>query len=135
LQYSWAVVGKMRSGVVVGKTALAPPVSLPLPLPIAFGSHRIVLAQLLPVVRMLGAPLPHAVLANLPIDRIGGNLSPMVIAAAPPLAIRITTSSLSRLELGWLKCLLAIAANPVSHEPVLAWHRLPMAASGRIFRN
>ena len=108
---------------------------MPLPLSVSFGARRIVLAQLLPVVRMLGAPLPDAVLANLPVDRIGGDLPPMVIVTAPPLAIGITTSSLSRLKLGWLKFILAIAANPVAHEPVLARPRLPMAASDRLFRN
>jgi hypothetical protein len=78
-------------------------VSLPLPLSVLCGARRIGLAQLPPVVRMLGAPLSHAVLTNLLIHRIGRNLPPMVIVTAPPLTIRITTSSLNRLKLGWLK--------------------------------
>jgi hypothetical protein len=76
---------------------------MPLLLPVPFRPRRIVLAQLLPVARMLGAPLLHAVQAHLPIHRIGGDLAPMVIIAAPPLAAWITASGLSRLKLGWLK--------------------------------
>jgi len=105
-------------------------VSLPLPLPVSFSARRVVLAQALPVVRVFAAPLPHAVLTNLLIDRVGSDLPPMIIATAAPLAIAITASRLSRLKLGWLKCILAIAADPFSHEPVLAWHgiRLPNAS-------
>jgi hypothetical protein len=79
---------------------------------------------------MLGAPLLGAVQAPLPIYRIGSDLPPMVIVTAPPLAGRITASTLSRLKLGWLKRTLAIAADPFSHEPVLACHgiRLPNAS-------
>jgi hypothetical protein len=46
----------------------------------------------------------------------------MVIATAPPLAARIAASGLNKLKLGWPKSILAIAADPFSHEPVLAWH-------------
>jgi hypothetical protein len=52
---------------------------------------------------MRGAPLAHAVLANLLIDRIGGDLPPMVIVTAAPLAIGVTANGLSELKLGWLK--------------------------------
>jgi len=69
---------------------------------------------------MLRAPLLRTFLANLPIHRITGDLPPMVIVTALPLACRIAASSLSRLKLGWLKRTLAIAAEPFSHEPVLA---------------
>jgi hypothetical protein len=44
--------------------------------------------------------------------------------AAPPLADRIAACGLSRLKLRWLKRTLAIAADPFSHEPVLACHGL-----------
>jgi hypothetical protein len=76
---------------------------MPLTLPVSFRPCRIVLAQLLPVARMLRAPLLHAVQAHLPIHRISGELPPMVIVTALPLAGRITASGLSRLKLGWLK--------------------------------
>jgi hypothetical protein len=62
----------------------------------------------------------------LSIHRIGGDLPPVIIAAAPSLAGRIAAGGLSRLKLGWLKRTLAIAADPFSHEPVLACHGLPL---------
>ena len=73
---------------------------------------------------MLRAPLLRALQTPLSIHRIGGDLPPVVIAAAPPLADRIAADGLSRLKLGWQKCFLAIAADPFSHEPVLACHDL-----------
>jgi hypothetical protein len=76
---------------------------LPLALPVSLRPRRILLAQLHPVARMLRAPLLRAVLAHLPIDRIVGDLPPMVIVTAPPLAGRITASNLGRLKLGRLK--------------------------------
>src|ERR1035437_10469653 len=100
--------------------ALSPPlVPLLLALPVSFRPRRIVLAQLLPVARLLRAPLLRAIPAPLPIHRIGGDLPPMVIVTASPLAAWIAASSLSRLKLGWQKCFLAIAAGPFSHEPGL----------------
>jgi len=52
---------------------------------------------------MLRAPLLRALQTSLPIDRIGGDLPPMIITTAPPLAGWIATNGLSRLKLGWLK--------------------------------
>ena len=95
-------------------------VPLLLALPVSFRPRGVALKQLCPVTRMLGAPLLRALQTPLPIHRIGGDLPPMVIVAAPPLVSRITASSLSRLKLGWLKRTLAIAADPFFHEPVLA---------------
>jgi hypothetical protein len=82
-----------------------PPSLIPLLLavPVPFRPLGIVFAQLLPVTRMLRAPLLGAVPAPLSIHRISGNLSPMVIVTASPLTGRITASGLSRLKLGWLK--------------------------------
>jgi len=78
-------------------------VSLLLALPVAFRPRRIVLAQLLPVARMLRAPLLRALQTPLPIHRIGGDLPPMVIVTPSPLAGRIAANGLSWLKLGWLK--------------------------------
>ena len=78
-------------------------VPLPLELPIPFRPRRIVLAQLRPVARVLRAPLLRAVLAHLAIHRIGGDLPPMVIVTAPPLARLVAASRLSWLKLGWLE--------------------------------
>ena len=102
LRDSWAVVGKIRSRVVVGKTALSPSlVPFPLALPVSFRPREILLKQLPPVVRVLRAPLLRALQTPLPIHRIGGDFPPVVIATAPSLTGRVTTSSLSRLKLGW----------------------------------
>jgi len=78
-------------------------VPLPLALPVSFRPCRILLARLPPVARMLHAPLLRAFLAHLAIHWIAGDLPPMVVVPAPPLAGRITASNLSRLELGRLK--------------------------------
>jgi len=103
---------------------------LPLALPVSFRPRGVVLKQLRPVTRMLGPPLLRALQAPLSIHRIGCDLPPVVITAAPPLADRIAAGGLGRLELGGLKRTLAIAADPFSHEPVLACHgiRLPNAS-------
>jgi len=123
LRGSWGVVGKIRSWVVVGKAALSPSlVPLLLLLPVAFRPRGIALKQLRPVTRMLRAPLLCALQTPLSIYRIDGDLSPMVIVSATPLAGWIAAGGLSRLKLGWLKRTLAIAADPFSHEPVLACH-------------
>jgi len=105
-------------------------VPLPLALPVSFRPPGVVLKQLRPVTRMLDAPLLRALQAPLSIHRIGCDLPPVVITAAPPLADRIAACGLSRLELGRLKRTLAIAADPFSHEPVLACRgmRLPDAS-------
>jgi len=103
---------------------------MPLALPVSFRPRGVVLKQLRPVARMLRAPLLRALQTPLSIHRIGGDLPPVVIAAAPPLADRIAACGLSRLELGRLKRTLAIAADAFSHGPVLACHglRLPDAS-------
>jgi hypothetical protein len=99
-------------------------VPVPLALAVSFRPRGVVLKQLRPVTRMLGTPLLRALQAPLSIHRIGRDLPPVVFTAAPPLADRIAACGLSRLELGWFKRTLAIAADPFSHEPVLACHGL-----------
>jgi hypothetical protein len=105
-------------------------VPLPLALPVSFRPRWVALKQLRPVARMLRAPLLRALQTPLSIHRIGGDLPPMVIVTAPPLASLIAAGGLNRLKLGWLKRTLAIAADPFSHEPVLACDgfRLPNAS-------
>jgi len=76
---------------------------LPLALPVSFGSREVEFAQLLPIARMLRAPLLRAVQASLPIHRIGGDLPPVVVVAALSLAGRIAAGGLSRLKFGRLK--------------------------------
>ena len=101
-------------------------VPLPLALPVSLRPCRILLPQLHPVARMLRAPLLRAFQAPLPINRIGGDLPPMVVVTAPPLAGQITANGLRGLKFGRLKRTLTIAADPFSHEPVLACQRAPL---------
>lgn len=87
----------------VGKTEL-PPLLVPLPLaqPVAFRPRRIVLAPFRSVARMFRTPILRAIPAHLPIQRIGGDLPPMVIVAAQTVARRITASGqLSRSQVGF----------------------------------
>jgi len=96
-------------------------------LPVALRPRGIALKQLRPVTGMLRAPLLRALQTPQSIHRVGSDLPAVVIVSAPTLADRIATDSLSRLKLGWMKRTLAMAADPFSHEPVLARHsvRLP----------
>src|ERR1039458_5382351 len=94
----WGRKPPVDQRVVVGKTALSPSlVPLPLALPVSFRPRGVVLKQLRPVARMLRAPLLRALQAPLSIHRIGCDLPPMVITAAPPLADRIAACGLA----GW----------------------------------
>jgi len=99
---------------------------LPLALPVTFRPRGVAPQQLHPVTRMLGAPLLRALQTPLSIHRIGGDLPPVVIVTAPSLAGRIAAGGLSGLKLGWQKQTLAIAADPFSHEPVLACQGPPL---------
>ena len=78
------------------------------------------LPVLLPVAGIRGAPLARAVLANLAVFRIGGDLLFVVFRAPLPLAIDLATNRLPRLKLGPSEALLTIAATRFSHPAVVA---------------
>jgi hypothetical protein len=87
-----------------------------LPLAIAFHLLSVVLAILLPVARMCRAPLPRTLHGNLPVNRIGSDLPPVIIAAALPLAWKLGANELLRMIGDRLKDLLAIAATAITHQ-------------------
>ena len=84
---------------------------------------------------MAGAPFSEAVPADLPVFGIGGELFPVILAAASALAIGSAADCLSGLELGRLEDLLAVEATPFNHMKGVVSrrrHRLPPQSQ---FRN
>ena len=80
----------------------------------------VLLAVLLPVTGMAGAPLPRTVAAHLAIFRIGGDLLSVVVGAALSLTLGSAADCLAWLELRWLENLLAVATAPFTHTGVVA---------------
>ena len=77
---------------------------------------------------MAGAPFSEAVPADILVLRIGGELFPMILGAAPALAIGSTADCLAGLELRRLEDLLAVEATPFNHMKGVVSrrrHRLP----------
>jgi len=72
------------------------------------------LAIFLPIVRVRPAPLPWTLQADLLINRIGGDLLPVIIGAA--LAGRLIAHLLLRMVRRRLKSLLTVAATAVPHQ-------------------
>jgi hypothetical protein len=74
------------------------------------------LAIFLPIVRVRPAPLPWTLQADLLINRIGGDLLPVIIGAALALAGRLIAHLLLRMVRRRLKSLLTVAATAVPHQ-------------------
>src|SRR5437667_12601239 len=74
------------------------------------------LAIFLPIVRVRPAPLPWTLQADLLINRIGGDLLPVIIGAALALAGRLIAHLLLRMVRRRLKSLLPVAARAVPHQ-------------------
>src|SRR5271157_829914 len=74
------------------------------------------LAVLLPIARMLVAPLARTLQTHLPIDGIGSDLPPVIVAPTLPLAVRTTANGLARAKKGGLKRLLAVRAAVIAHR-------------------
>lgn len=70
-----------------------------LPLPIACGAGGVQLPVLLPVVRVLLAPLRCALPARLLVVRVGGEFAVAVIEAALSLAVLLATDGLAGMAL------------------------------------
>src|SRR5579884_3183090 len=103
--------------VVVGKihqTALL--VAAPLPLMIPFHLLKMGLAVLLPVVGMRLTPLARTLQADLPVNRVGSDLLPMIFPPALTLARKLAANLLLGMVRGWLKNLLAITATTQTHR-------------------
>jgi hypothetical protein len=111
--------------VVVGKIA-QPPLLIPdsLLLAVVFDDGRIALPSPPPVIGMAGPPFPAAVLTDLTVFRIGGNLLAAIIGAAPSLAFWLTANGLTGLKLRRLEDLLTIATTPFDHTGVVSLNRI-----------
>jgi hypothetical protein len=83
---------------------------------ISFHLLRMILAIFLPIVRVLLAPLPRTLQANLPVHRIGSDLLPMIFAAALVLACGVTANLLLRMIRGSLKDLPTVPATTILHQ-------------------
>jgi len=75
---------------------------------ISFHLLRVVLAIFLPIAWVRFAPLPRTLQADLLIHRIGGDLLPMIVAAALALARRLAANKLLRMIRSRLKSLLTV---------------------------
>lgn len=85
-------------------------------LTIPFHLTRVALAILLPVIRVCLAPLPRTVQTNLSINRIGSNLSPMIITLALALTCGMVADRLLRMISRGLKDLLTVTATEIFHQ-------------------
>ena len=91
-----------------------PPLLVPdaLLLSVAFDDSRIAFPAAAPVLTIPGSPLAGAVLANLPVFRVRGDLLPVIVSAPPLLARRLAADGLARLKFRWLEDPLTIATPP-----------------------
>ena len=62
---------------------------------VVFDGGRMAFPALTPVIGITSPPFTEAVLTDLPIFRVGGDLLAAVIGASPPLAFRPTADGLS----------------------------------------
>ena len=92
-------------------------VSLPLLRPIPLDGLGAGGAILVPVARVIDAPLPGAIAADLAILWIQGELALAVLVAALPLARLGRARRLSRMKSRWRELLLAKRAIPLLHPP------------------
>jgi len=83
---------------------------------ISFHLLRVVLAISPPIVGVRLAPLLRALQADLLIDRIGGDLLPMIIGAASPLARSLAANLLLWMIKVRLKGLLTVVATTILHQ-------------------
>ena len=75
-----------------------------------------VLAILLPVLRVCLAPLPRTFQADLPINRVRGDFLPVIITAALALACYLAASKLVRMIRGGLKDFMTITTMVIFHQ-------------------
>ena len=87
---------------------------------VAFDDGRIALPAPAPVLGIPGPPFAGAVLTDLPVFRVRGDLATVAIGAPPPLTVRFATDRLTGLKLRWLEDPLTIATPPLDHTGVVA---------------
>src|SRR6266702_4801983 len=90
-----------------------------LQVPIPLDACRVRRPVLLPVVRMLLAPLTGALAARFTVVRISRDLLMTVVGAAPSLALRRATDRLLGLALRGRKSSAAVWATPFDHKGVV----------------
>jgi len=92
-------------------------------LPIALDAGRVRLTILLPIIRMLFAPLACALPARLAVVRIASELRPAVVGTALLLALGIAADGLRELIWGRGEGLEAVRTAPLDHKGVVAFPR------------
>ena len=90
---------------------------------IALHSSRVSLPILLPIIRMLFAPLTRALPARLTIVRIGRDLLSAIVGTALLLAARITANDLLPMGSRRIEQLVAVRTTPLVHRGVFAFPR------------
>jgi hypothetical protein len=108
LATSQGVVCKIHEPPFLVPQALLPAIS--------FHLLGVVLAILLPVAWMGLAPLLRTLQADLPINRIGGDLLPMIFTTASALAWGLAANRLSRVISRGLKDLLTVTTTEIFHQ-------------------
>jgi hypothetical protein len=88
--------------------------------PILLGLIGVRLAVPLPVAAIFSPPLLRAVIADLAVNRICGNLVAMVFSSPPPLAFCRCANGLLRMNSGRAEATLAKPTRPLKHSPRLA---------------
>jgi len=88
--------------------------------PVPLGLVWVRFAVSLPVAGILGPPLLRAVITDLTIDRICGNLVPMILSTSLPLALCSRANGLFRMKSGRTEGAWAKSARPLQHSSSVA---------------
>jgi len=89
-------------------------------LAVAFDDGRVAFPAPAPVIGVPRPPLLGAILTNLAVFRVLGDLPAVIVGAPPPLAVRLAANGLPRLILRWLETPLTVATPPFDHSSVVA---------------
>ena len=81
------------------------------------------------------APFPRTFQANLPINRVGGDLLPVIITAALALACCLAASTLLRMIWGGLKDFLTITTTVIFHQAAREGNRMGVSREAPLNAN
>jgi hypothetical protein len=84
-------------------------------LAVAFDDGRMAFPAAPPILGIPGPPFAGAVLTDLPVFRITGDLAAVGIGAPPPLTVGFAADRLTGLKLRWLESPLTIPTPPLDH--------------------